>query len=268
MYSLVSIFCSMKKLGFLVLFVLALLFSGCSISTIHPPSASAFMEISEKPILYNVSASFVGGTFVTDGHFSYETDKVSKQQIDVDKWEYRDTEWNVEFNTSMLKKKGYFRYGFGIDFMTPFVQAGFASDYFGLMGWSNLCLWQFEKYEHAYFQWGGGISLIEQLPIGGNFRVGLTQHLSRNGREAIIKESQDFDLAPNLSRAAPVFYDEVGGGGYISFVSGDSTRVGIEFRYGYDLTYKMVKMDYNTYKRSEPKDIHRYTVTVSLQPGW
>lgn len=266
MYSLVSIFCSMKKIGFLVLFVLALLFSGCSISTIHPPSASAFMEISEKPTLYNASVSGMGGSFNnTSGPVLYETDKVLKRHRSDYKWEYRDIEWNFEFNASMLKKKGYFRYGFGLDFTTPFVQAGFASDYFGLMGWSNLCLWQLEKYEYAYFQWGGGISLIEQLPIGDNFRMGLTQHLSRNGREAVKRVNGEFDFTPT---AAPVFYDEVGGGGYISFVPGDSTRVGIEFRYGYDLTYKMVKMDYNTYKRSEPKDIHRYTVTVSLQPGW
>lgn len=133
------------------------------------------------------------------------------------------------------------------------------------MGWSNLCLWQFEKYEHAYFQWGGGLSLIEQLPVGDNFRIGLTQHLSRNGREAIKRANGEFDLTP---RAAPVFYDEVGGGGYVSFVPGDSIRVGIEFRYGYDLTYKIVKKDYNTNIGGEPEDVHRYIVTVSLQPGW
>lgn len=98
----------MRKIYFLILLALMLLFSGCSVTTIHPPSASGFMEISEKPILYNTSGSVVGGTFVTDDHFIYDTDKVSKRLRCDDEWEYRELEWNFIFKASMLKKERLF----------------------------------------------------------------------------------------------------------------------------------------------------------------
>nr|WP_297342148.1 hypothetical protein [uncultured Fibrobacter sp.] len=119
-----------------------------------------------------------------------------------------------------------------------------------------------EKVEHKYFQWGGGISLIEQLPIGDNFRIGLTQHLSRNGREAMAIEESPSML--HVGPSAPIFYDEIGCGMYISFIPYYVTRVSLEFRYGRDLTYK--RRDYSSYpERHETiSDVDRYSATISF----
>ena len=179
-----------------------------------------------------------------------------------DEWYYKNKEWPIGANFSIQKNKGYFKYGFGFDFLTPYVQAGFASDYFGVMGWSNLWVWQLEKVEHAYLQWGGGVSIIEQLPIGDNFRIGLTQHLSRNGREA--NTAQLGAMVVGRGRSAPVFYDEIGCGGYISFIPNESLRIGVEFRYGRDLTYK--RREYSSYSEQYEKisNMDRFAITVSI----
>ena len=123
------------------------------------------------------------------------------------------------------------------------------------MGWSNICLWQLEKYEHAYFQWGGGFTIIEQLPLlSRRLRIGLTQHISRNGREAYASE----DGALFVSSSAPVFYDEIGAGAYVAWIAGKRFGMGLEFRYGRDLTYKIVEKE-----REWPID--RFTLALNFQ---
>lgn len=251
----------------IALTVCALLFVGCSVAIIHPPSAATFMEKSEDAFLTNVSFSASWGENLDRGNGLYIAEgvkEVERSERWKEDWYYVDMEWLVQFQGSLQRNIGYFKYGFGIDFATPYVQAGFVSDYLGVMGWSNLCLWQLEKVEHKYFQWGGGISLIEQLPIGDNFRIGLTQHLSRNARESIMAEHGGI-LPRSIGRSTPVFYDEIGGGVYVSFVPKERTRVGIEFRYGRDLTYKYVELRYND--EDVVSDINRYTLIVSFV-GW
>lgn len=256
-----------RRILWIVLAMCSLLLAGCSVSTIHPPSASAFMEKSEDAFLTNVSFSASWGEnlnrekglYVAEG--VKEVDRSEKWKED---WHYVDKEWLVQLQGSLQRSIGYFKYGFGLDFATPYVQAGFVSDYLGVMGWSNLCLWQLEKEAHAYFQWGGGISLIEQLPIAGNFRIGLTQHLSRNARESFMTQHGGV-LPRDFNRATPVFYDEVGGGTYVSFIPKEKTRIGIEFRYGRDLTYKHVELKHDD--KNVESDINRYSLIVSFV-GW
>ena len=254
-----------RRILWIVLAVCALLFVGCSVSVIRPPSASAFMEKKEDKGIVNISGSFFWGDLIGDeGKFVYKRKgaKTVEQSEDwhEEGWGYRDDEWFWNLSFSFQRNKGYFKYGAGFDFSTPFVQIGFVSDYLGVMGWSNLCLWEFEKIEHKYFQWGGGISLIEQLPVGNNFRVGLTQHLSRNGRESNTVKSGAMWVSTG-NHSAPVFYDEIGGGGYVSFAPNDSLRIGIEFRYGRDLTYKRFDRSNDDEKSSA---VNRYTVNLSL----
>ena len=254
----------MNRLACLLVLLVAAMLAGCSVAVIHPPSAAAFMEKSEDAFLTNVSFYAYWGENLNKKNGLYIAEavkEVERSERWKEDWYYVDMEWLVQFQGSLQRNIGYFKYGFGIDFATPYVQAGFVSDYLGVMGWSNLCLWQLEKVEHAYFQWGGGISLIEQLPIGDNFRIGLTQHLSRNAREGIITQysgawPRDFD------RAAPVFYDEIGGGAYVSFIPFGKTRVGIEFRYGRDLTYKYVES--KSGDGDVVRDINRYSLIVSF----
>ncbi|MBR6125400.1 hypothetical protein IKQ19_17715 [Candidatus Saccharibacteria bacterium] len=224
------------------------------------------MEKSEDKFVMGASASFFFGDLVDDemgvDYFAEGIEELEHSEDWLDTWYYKDTEWPVGGGFTLQKNKGYFKYGLGFDFLTPFLQAGFVSDYFGVMGWSNLWLWQLEKVEHKYFQWGGGISLIEQLPIGDNFRIGLTQHLSRNGREA--NTAQHGAMVIGMGRSAPVFYDEIGCGGYVSFMPNESLRIGVEFRYGRDLTYK--RREYSNYPEKYEKisNMDRFSLTVSI----
>ncbi|WP_297698211.1 hypothetical protein [uncultured Fibrobacter sp.] len=251
----------------IILAVCTLLLVGCSVAIIRPPSAASFMEKSEDAFVKDISASaYWGDLTLVEEHVA----KGVKTLEHSDEW-YKDhyyatrEEWPFDFKFSLQKSMGYFKYGFGFDFVTPYVQAGLVTDYFGVMGWSNLWVWQLEKVEHKYFQWGGGISLIEQLPIGDNFRIGLTQHLSRNGREAMAIEESASML--NVGPSAPIFYDEMGCGTYISFIPYYVTRVSLEFRYGRDLTYKRGYYSYNPEKQEKISDVDRYSLTISFF-GW
>ena len=254
------------SIKYMLLAVVMLLYAGCGVAIIHPPSASAFMEKKDENFVMDASVSVFWGDLVNDEMgVDYIADGVKEEEQSEnwhDTWYYKNKEWSVGGSFSLQKNIGYFKYGLGFDFITPFLQAGFVSDYFGVMGWSNLWLWQLEKVEHKYFQWGGGISLIEQLPIGDNFRIGLTQHLSRNGREAYI--AQHGAMVIGIGRSAPTFYDEIGCGGYVSFVPNESLRIGVEFRYGRDLTYK--RREYSNYPEKYEKisNMDRFSLMVSF----
>ena len=240
------------KLNVLFL-VVTLVLSGCSLSIIHPPSAAAFMEKGDGDLQKNVSASLVKGS-LGDIMVPYRKQKKEPLPNDEDYY-YGNAEWFFQTNFDVQEQYGNFKIGFGFDWITPFVELGFISDYFGVMGWSNICLWQLEKKEHAYFQWGGGITIIEQLPFASRkLRVGLTQHLSRNGREAYRYEYDKWKLGD----PAPIFYDEIGGGAYVAGIVGKRLGMGLEFRYGRDLTYKFVDGE-------KEKPVNRFTLTFNLQ---
>lgn len=245
-------------------FVLAVLFlSGCSIMTVRPPSAAAFMENESSSYSHDISASLTVGD-VVDGSSMVQPikDNVKKTEpSDEDAYFKDNEEWKFDFNYSLQSRLGYFKYGVGLNFFTPYVVVGFVSDYVGLMGWSNFGLGKFEKVENAYVQWGGGISLIEQLPVGRNVRIGLTQHLSRNGREAY--EDKSFTPRGGFASAAPIFYDEVGGGAYFSILLGTNFRMGTEFRFGRDLTYERVELHGD--ENGSKYDMNRYTFVVDCQ---
>ncbi|WP_290761137.1 hypothetical protein [Fibrobacter sp. UBA4297] len=248
-----------RRILWIVLLVAAML-AGCSVAIIHPPSASAFMEKSKSSFIGNASLTVTLGdiAYGKKDEFYIAREKVGR--IENEDWSYSAAEWPIEFSVSLQRIVGYFKYGLGLDFITPYVQAGFVSDYFGVMGWSNLWVWQLEKVEHKYFQWGGGVSIIEQLPIGKNVRIGLTQHWSRNGREDYTYGDA---IAFGIPMPMPIFYDEIGGGGYVSFPLMERLRVGVEFRYGRDLTYKQIDFS----KKGVVGDMNRYSIVVDLQ-GW
>ena len=246
----------------IVLAMCSLLLAGCSVAIIHPPSAATFMEKSDGAFLKSGSVSAYWGELIFSNKEALPKHKI-KQEVHED-WYYYEEENPVQIDFSFQRSIGFFKYGVGLDFVTPYVEAGFFSKYLGLMGWSNLFPWQYEKVNYKSLQWGGGISLIEQLPIGNNLRLGLTQHLSRNGREGRTYG----DAAGGgfgIPTPTPVFYDEIGGGGYVSFVPGEKIRIGVEFRYGRDLTYKRVGKNYNG--ENVVRDINRYSITASII-GW
>lgn len=211
------------------------------------------MEKGDGDLQKNATVSGVWGT-KGDGHYeSYET--IKRSPLPNEDYSYNNMEWNFQASFDIQKQIGSFKIGGGLDWLTPFLQFGFVSDYFGVMGWSNLCLWRFEKIEHD-LQWGGGITIIEQLPLlSRRLRLGLTQHLSRNGREAYIYDGSDMF---SFGGSAPVFYDEIGGGAYIAWHAGKRLGLGVEFRYGRDLTYKIVDGE-------KEKSVNRFTLTFNLQ---
>jgi hypothetical protein len=242
---------AIMKLNVLFLAV-ALVLSGCSLSIIHPPSAAAFMEKGDGDLQKNVAVAFTSEQ--TEKYPRYIPYKSVKSKIAPKDYSYNDDEIPYQITFDVQKQLGNFKIGGGFDWITTYVQAGFISDYFGVMGWSNICLWQLEKKEHAYFQWGGGITIIEQLPFASRkLRVGLTQHLSRNGREAYGNKIGELSATP-----APVFYDEIGGGAYVAGIVGKRLGMGLEFRYGRDLTYKFVDGE-------KEKPVNRFTLTFNLQ---
>jgi hypothetical protein len=240
----------MNRLACLLVLIVVAVLTGCNTMLVHPPSASAFMENDRDGFVRDASISATVGGVAYD----FIPKKYVKREVN-EEYSYREEESPVEVAVSFQRRYGYFKYGFGFDLLSPYIQVGFVSDYFGVMGWSNLCLWQFEKVEHKYFQWAGGVSVIEQLPIGDNFRIGLTQHLSRNGREAYIYDGSDMF---SFGGSAPVFYDEIGGGAYIAGIVGKRLGMGLEFRYGRDLTYKFVDGE-------KEKPVNRFTLTFNLQ---
>ena len=231
-----------------ILIAVALVFSGCAI---HPPSAAAFMEKGDGDLQKNATVSGVWGTKGSGYYESYE--KIKRSPLPSEDYDYNNAEWNFQASFDIQKQVGNFKFGGGLDWLTPFLQFGYISDYFGVMGWSNLCLWRFEKIEYD-LQWGGGFTIIEQLPFySRKLRVGLTQHISRNGREAYQNKIGELSATP-----APVFYDEIGAGAYVAWIAGKRFGMGLEFRYGRDLTYKIVEKE-----REWPID--RFTLALNFQ---
>ncbi|MBR6266507.1 MAG: hypothetical protein IKR66_07950, partial [Bacteroidales bacterium] len=77
----------------------------------------------------------------------------------------------------------------------------------------------------------------EQIPINNTWKIGFTEHISRNGRELyyVDEEGTKIDRYP---RPRPKFYTEVGGGFYATRPIGESAKISFEFRYGRDLDEK------------------------------
>ena len=130
-----------------ILLVVALGLCGCSLSIIHPPSAAAFMEKSDGDLQKNVAMAFTSEhTEKYPRYIPYKSVKSKKPPKD---HSYNDEEIPFQITFDVQKQLGNFKIGGGLDWITPYVQAGFISDYFGVMGWSNVCLWQLEKYEYS-----------------------------------------------------------------------------------------------------------------------
>ena len=231
-----------------ILLTVALCLCGCAV---HPPSAAAFMEKGDGDSQLNVTISGVFGTTGKNKLVSY--DNVKRASLRDEDEDYNNLEWKVQSTFDFQKQLKNFKFGLGLDWLSPYFQMGFVSDYFGVLGWSNICLWRFEKIEYAG-GWGGGVTIIEQLPFYfRKLRVGLTQHISRNGREAYKNKFGELSASP-----APVFYDEIGGGMYVASIVGKRLGMGLEFRYGRDMTYKIVKGE-----TEEPID--RFTLMLNVQ---
>ncbi|MBR6449092.1 MAG: hypothetical protein IKS96_03945 [Fibrobacter sp.] len=219
----------------LALFLFAL--CGCSIIT-RPPSAATFMNSYNKEFSgHAINFAFYSGDLVCEKLYDKKHDKNLSGGYDI----IDSYEWPVDFTYTYFLRKSHFTVGLGIQIFTPFLQPGFVSEYFGVMGWSGML--PFGSYEDKGnwktdgFSFTGGISTIQQLPLDENLRIGVAEHLSRNGRESRWKDSEcGGSMGPTgecLGETKSILYTEVGVGAYLSYKS-----IAIEFRYGRDISEK------------------------------
>ena len=123
----------MKQLVCLFVFLAASMLAGCGVSSIHPPSAATFMEKSEGTFLKSVSGSlYLGDLAYGDLGVDFVPNKEIKKEVN-DDWAYVEREVPVDIMLEIQRSIGYFKFGGGLDFLTPYLQIGFVSDYVGVM---------------------------------------------------------------------------------------------------------------------------------------
>jgi len=147
------------------------------------------------------------------------------------------SEWVFDGTGSVFWNKRFFSLGFGLQTVTPFTQLGIVSPYFGASAWSSIYSpLNIANYMSDNF-WKDisfGAVFIEQIPIGRKMKIGITEHVSRNGVERNLQEAVEGFMAFSFPEPHPVFYREVGVGAFVSYKRETST-LAIEFRYGRDL---------------------------------
>lgn len=220
----------MKWLFYTLTFGASLVLSGCS-SVMRPPSATAFMSSYEKDdAVVNMSLALFGGDLDNnDEHYNHDIDMEDSH-----------SEWVLDVTENIFWNKGYFSFGIGGQTLTPFVQLGVVSPYVGLSAWSSIYSpANMGNYVSDNF-WKDisfGAMLIQQIPIGDELKIGLTEHFSRNGVERYLSEVKEGFMAFSFPEPHPLFYYEVGGGFFVSYHLEKAT-IALEFRYGRDLDNK------------------------------
>ena len=211
-------------------FMAALVLSGCS-SVMRPPSATAFMSSYEKDYaVVNMSLALYGGDLDNDSvYYDTHTDQFDDH-----------SEWVFDLTENIFWNKGIFSIGLGAQTVTPFVQLGFVSPYFGLAAWSSIYSpANIGNYlsDNFWKDISFGTMLIQQLPVGDKLKIGLMEHFSRNGIERSLADNVEGFMAFSFPEPHPLFYYEVGGGFFVSYHLGKAT-IALEFRYGRDLDNK------------------------------
>ena len=214
----------------LLVLLAALVFTGCS-SIMRPPSATAFMSSYEKDVaVMNTNFALYGGDLDNNEEL-YDHDKDRNDSH---------SEWVLDFSEIIFWNKGFFSIGLGAQSVTPFVQLGFVSPYFGFSAWSSIYSpLNFGNHYSDNF-WKDvsfGAMLIQQIPIGNKVKIGLTEHFSRNGVERYLSEVKEGFMAFSFPEPYPLFYYEVGGGFFASYRF-EGVTIAFEFRYGRDLDNK------------------------------
>lgn len=208
----------------------ALILSGCS-SIMRPPSATAFMSSYEKDTaVVNLNLALYSGDL--DNHEKYYDHDIEK--------DFSHSEWVLDFSEIVFWNKGFFSIGLGAQSVTPFVQLGFVSPFFGLSAWSSIYSpFNSGNYlsDNFWKDVSFGTMLIQQIPIGNKVKIGLTEHFSRNGVERYLSEVKEGFMAFSFPEPHPLFYYEVGGGAFASYRL-EGVTIALEFRYGRDLDNK------------------------------
>jgi len=186
-----------------LVWVMALILAGCSN---HPPSAAQFMNVNK-----NGGSLVLGGVaFVGDVHrgtYRFESD-------------YFDAEDYGALDISFLMRFDHFIFGASLENISISGIAGFRSQYVGLQGWGLFAINTVDRDAVPFF---GGLMLIEEYPVNENFKLGFSEHISRNA----------YNVDENLGGIgfySTGFYNEFGAGAYLAFKG-----VSLEFRYGREI---------------------------------
>lgn len=114
-------------------------------------------------------------------------------------------------------------FGLSLENFTPNLHAGFLSQYVGLQGWAWTGMGAVEERYGRGGSFYGGVMLIEELPITEKFRIGASEHISRN----VYKVDENLG---GLSFWSADAFGEYGVGAYVSFWGAS-----LEYRYGREI---------------------------------
>ena len=202
-----------RKFCSLVFCVIAslLLLAGCSS---HPPSAAQFMNV-------KMSEDKQGGNLVVGG--AARIGDVYKEHVDGETihWDsYSGAESYGNADLSFLFRYNHLILGFSVENLSHRVIVGFVSRYIGLQSWGGLALMSFFPSKSASY---GGVMLIEEYPIDENFKVGLSEHISRNAYQVD-------QINEGIDCSSSDYYSEFGVGAYLAYKG-----FSFEFRYGREI---------------------------------
>lgn len=213
-----------------VLLSLAVLLFVVGCAPMRSPSVSAFMEA------YQVSSDTsrnVGSISVTK-HLAFSSDSAIYVQSEHDSnalVNILDREGTFNFDINYYHFFKHFELGAGLQTINPYFTMGFASDYFGVMAWTDFTLFNVFNKDREKINWG--VSAAEQFLLSSWFRLGLIQFVSRTRN--YWDDPYAIDRNTSAERSD---FTEFGGGTYFTYETGFGLRWGFEFRYSYDITYK------------------------------
>ena len=192
----------------IVLTVCALLLAGCSN---HPPSAAQFMNMKNKSFGFGS-----GGTLRTGNLYDGKCNNYDHN-------DYFCVEEARDLDLAFFYRIHYGVFGLSLENFTPNLHAGFLSQYVGLQGWAWTGMGAVEERYGRGGSFYGGVMLIEELPITEKFRIGASEHISRN----VYKVDENLG---GLSFWSADAFGEYGIGAYVSFWG-----FSLEFRYGREI---------------------------------
>lgn len=192
----------------LLLAVAMLLLAGCSN---HPPSAAQFMNMKNKSFGFGS-----GGTLRTGNLYDGKCNNYDHN-------DYFCVEEARDLDLAFFYRIHYGVFGLSLENFTPNLHAGFLSQYVGLQGWAWTGMGAVEERYGRGGSFYGGVMLIEELPITEKFRIGASEHISRN----VYKVDENLG---GLSFWSADAFGEYGVGAYVSFWGAS-----LEFRYGREI---------------------------------
>ena len=251
----------MSSLLKIVLGLSLALLAGC---TMRPPSAGAFMSAYQNhDTPTGMSSNFSLSIYTASTSDSAIQAPDDEHSISV--WEeVVEEEGSFDFTFSFFHFIKHFGFGYGFQFLNPYITLGVAFDHFGIMGWTD---WRLAIVSAGYPEaFRGGISVMEQILPTPNLSIGLFQFASRT--EALYTAGAADHWVPykndgNLDSYScwdddtdcywkkeksdfgePYYYGfiEYGGGAYMMYKMMSWLSVGLEFRYSYDVIYKATRL--------------------------